>query len=227
VLFSPAEWAAIHNSLIVGIYVVLVSLPPAVYLGYVLARHQFPAKWLVEIMVNLALVLPPVVTGYLLLQVFKPGTPVDQCLRHVNIKVAFEFPGLVIAAGVMSFPLMVRAIRLGFQSVDPQLETAARTLGAGWLTTFFTISLPLARTGVMAGCVLAFARSLGEFGATVMLASQREANRTIPLLIYTLKDRSEGLPDIWPLAAVSLVLAAAALAVSEYMERQGLRRESN
>ena len=188
-LFTPAEWAAIQNSLIVGIYVVLVSLPPAVYLGYVLARYQFPAKWLVVIMVNLALVLPPVVTGYLLLQVFKPGTPVDQCLRHVNIKVAFEFPGLVVAAGVMSFPLMVRAIRLGFQSVDPQLETAARTLGAGWLTTFFTISLPLARTGVMAGCVLAFARSLGEFGATVMLASQREANRTIPLLIYTLKEK--------------------------------------
>ena len=225
--FSAAEWSAIHNSLWVGLFVVLVSLPPGVCLGYVLARHRFPAKWLVEVAVNLALVVPPVVTGYLLLQVFKPAAPVGGFLsRALGLRVAFEFPGLVVAAAVMSFPLMVRAIRLGFQSVDPNLETAARTLGAGWWRTFFTVSLPLARNGVIAGCVLAYARSLGEFGATVMLASQREGNRTIPLLIYTLKDRPDGLASIWPLVAVSLLLAAGALVASEYLERKGLRHES-
>ncbi len=226
--FSAAEWSAINNSLIVGLCVVLFSLPLGVCLGYVLARRRFAGKWLVEVVVNLALVVPPVVTGYLLLEVFKPGAPVGRFLRQtLDIKVAFEFPGLVVAAAVMSFPLMVRAIRLGFQSVDPRLETAARTLGAGWWTTFFTVSLPLARNGVIAGCVLAFARSLGEFGATVMLASQREDNRTIPLLIYTLKDRSDGLPQIGSLVVVSLVLAAAALAMSEVLERKGLQGESS
>ena len=225
--FSAAEWSAIHNSLRVGLLVVLVSLPPGICLGYVLARHRFPGKWLVEVAVNLALVVPPVVTGYLLLQVFKPAAPVGGFLdRALGLRVAFEFPGLVVAAAVMSFPLMVRAIRLGFQSVDPNLETAARTLGAGWWRTFFTVSLPLARNGVIAGCVLAYARSLGEFGATVMLASQREGNRTIPLLIYTLKDRPDGLASIWPLVAVSLLLAAGALVASEYLERRGLRHES-
>ncbi len=226
--FNAAEWSAIYNSLIVGLCVVLFSLPLGVCLGYVLARRQFSGKWLVEVMVNLTLVVPPVVTGYLLLQVFKPGALLGRFLRQtLDLKVAFEFPGLVIAAAVMSFPLMVRAIRLGFQSVDPQLETAARTLGAGWWTTFFTVSLPLARNGVIAGCVLAFARSLGEFGATVMLASQRENNRTIPLLIYTLKDRPDGLPQIGSLVVVSLLLATAALVASEYLERRGLQREAS
>lgn len=225
--FSAAEWSAIHNSLWVGLLVVLASLPPGICLGYVLARHRFPGKWLVEVAVNLALVVPPVVTGYLLLQVFKPTAPVGGFLDWaLGLRVAFEFPALVVAAAVMSFPLMVRAIRLGFQSVDPNLETAARTLGAGWWRTFFTVSLPLARNGVIAGCVLAYARSLGEFGATVMLASQREGNRTIPLLIYTLQDRPDGLASIWPLVAVSLLLAAGALAASEYLERKGLRHES-
>ncbi len=225
--FSAAEWSAIHNSLRVGLLVVLVSLPPGVCLGYVLARHRFPGKWLLEVAVNLALVVPPVVTGYLLLQVFKPAAPVGGFLgRALGLKVAFEFPGLVVAAAVMSFPLMVRAIRLGFQSVDPNLETAARTLGAGWWRTFFTVSLPLARNGVIAGSVLAYARSLGEFGATVMLASQREGNRTIPLLVYALKDRPDGLASIWPLVAVSLLLAAGALVASEVLERKGLRHES-
>ena len=148
--FSAAEWSAIYNSLRVGLCVVLASLPPGLFLGYALARHRFPGKWLVEVGVNLALVVPPVVTGYLLLQVFKPAAPVGGFLgRTLGLKVAFEFPGLVVAAAVMSFPLMVRAIRLGFQSVDPNLETAARTLGAGWWRTFFTVSLPLARNGVI------------------------------------------------------------------------------
>ena len=224
---SAEEWSAVRLSIVVGIYVVAFSLPVAIYLGYVLARYQFPGKALIEIFVNLSLVVPPVVTGYLLLQLFKPEAFVGRFLREsFNLRIAFHQPGLVVAAAVMSFPLMVRAIRLGFQSVDPRLETAARTLGAGRLTTFFTISLPLAKSGIIAGCVLAFARSLGEFGATVMLASQREGNRTIPLLIYTVKNRPGGLNEIWPLVGVSLVLAGAALAASEYMERKGTRRES-
>ena len=224
--FSVAQWSAIINSCLVGIFVVLISLPLALFVGYVLARRQFLGKWLVEILVNLSLVMPPVITGYLLLQVFKPGTPLAWFLsQFFGLKIAFEFPGLVVAAAVMSFPFMVRSIRLGFQSVDPRLEKMARTLGVGWFTTFFRISLPLGRNGVIAGCVLAFARSLGEFGATVMLVSQRESTRTIPLLIYTLKDRSDGIVEISYLVVVSLFLAAGALAISEYIARKGLRRE--
>ena len=226
VFFTVAQWSAIINSCLVGVFVVLISLPLALFVGYVLARRQFPGKWLVEILVNLSLVMPPVVTGYLLLQVFKPGTPLAWFLsKFFGMKIAFEFPGLVVAAAVMSFPLMVRSIRLGFQSVDPRLEKMARTLGVGWVSTFFRISLPLGRNGVIAGCVLAFARSLGEFGATVMLVSQRESTRTIPLLIYTLKDRPDGIVEISYLVVVSLFLAAGALAISEYIARKGLSRE--
>ena len=224
--FTVAQWSAIFNSCLVGIFVVLVSLPLALCVGYVLARRQFPGKWLVEILVNLSLVMPPVVTGYLLLQIFKSGSPLGWFLsQFFGIKIAFEFPGLVVAAAVMSFPLMIRSIRLGFQAVDPRLEKMARTLGVGWFTTFLRISLPLGRNGVIAGCVVAFARSLGEFGATVMLVSQRESTRTIPLLIYTLKDRSDSFLEISHLVVISLFLATGALAISEYIGRKGMRRE--
>ena len=163
--------------------------------------------------------------GYVVAQGDARITKVGRLLRNTfGIRVAFDWKGLVVAAAVMSFPLMVRAIRLGFQAIDPRLELAARTLGAGRMRTFFTISLPLAMHGVISGSVLAFARSLGEFGATVMLVSQRESTQTIPLLIYSMRDRVGGLDAIWPLVAVSIILAAFALGASEWLERRARRR---
>jgi len=224
---TPEEWAAVQLSLLVGLFVVAGSLPLAVAVGYALARNQFPGKWLCEVAINLPLVLPPVVTGYVLLLSFRPESLIGRWVySSLGIRVAFDWRGLVVAATVMSFPLMVRAIRLGFQGVDPHLEVAARTLGAGWWRTFATVSLPLASRGILAGCVLAFARSLGEFGATVMLVSSRESTRTIPLLIYSMRDRVGGLQQIWRLVIISIVLAAAALAVSEYIERRGSQRDA-
>jgi len=220
--FSSKEWAAVNRSCLVGFCVVLLSLPGGIFLGYILARIPFRAKSLVEVLVNLPLVLPPVVTGYILLLTFNSEAPVGQLLRTwFGIKIAFAWPGLVLSAAVMSFPLMVRAIRLGFQSVDPRYEIAARTLGATRTVSFFTVSLPLAKSGVIAGCVLAFARSLGEFGATVMLVSQRESLMNIPLLIYARRDEPGGLTASWGLLIVSLLLAGSALAASEYLERRG------
>lgn len=224
---TAEEWLAVRLSCIVGVYVVLVSLPFATALGYALARFQFQGKWLVEIVLNLPLVMPPVVTGYLLLLTFGREAFLGRLLRqYFGIRIALDWKGLVVAAAVMSFPLMVRAIRLGFQGVDVRLETAARTLGAGRLVTFFTVSLPLARSGILAGAVLAFARSLGEFGATVMLVSQREGTQTIPLLVYQLSNQYDAASRIWGLVLISIVLAGAALAASEYLERKGIQRES-
>ena len=145
--FSSKEWAAVNRSCLVGFCVVLLSLPGGIFLGYILARIPFRAKSLVEVLVNLPLVLPPVVTGYILLLTFNSEAPVGQLLRTwFGIKIAFAWPGLVLSAAVMSFPLMVRAIRLGFQSVDPRYEIAARTLGATRTVSFFTVSLPLAKS---------------------------------------------------------------------------------
>ncbi len=226
-LLTLEEWEAVRLSLLVGTFVVVASLPWAIALGYLLARYQFPGKWLLEVLVNLPLVLPPVVTGYLLLLWFRPQSMLAQGLYAIfGIRIAFDWKGLVVAAAVMSFPLMVRAIRLGFQGVDPHLEVASRTLGASWWRTFLTISLPLAKRGILAGCVLAFARSLGEFGATVMLVSSRESTQTIPLLIYSMRDRVGGLQKIWPLVLISVLLSALALGTSEYFERRGLQRDT-
>lgn len=220
--WTAEQWAAIRWSLLVGTGTVFLSLPPALAIGYGLARRKLPMQSLIEVLVNLPLVLPPVVTGYLLLILFRPGGWLGRLLQSsLGIQIAFDWKGLVVAAAVMSFPLMVRAVRLGFQSVDPRLEWAARTLGANRWRTFFFVSVPLARRGILAGCVLAFARSLSEFGATVMLVSQRESTRTIPLLVYSLRDRLDGERQLWPLVIISVLIAAVALAVCEWLDRQG------
>lgn len=224
IALGAEEWSAIRLSLLVASCVVIATLPVATVLGYALARFQFRGMWLVEVIANLPLVLPPVVTGYVLLLAFQPRAPLGRLLSQLGIRIAFDWKGLVVAAAVMSFPLMLRAVKLGFQGIDPRLETAARTLGAGPLATFFRVSLPLARRGLIAGGVLAFARSLGEFGATVMLVSQRESTRTIPLQIFSLRDRVDGEAQIWMLVIVSVVLAAGALAASEFLDRQAESR---
>lgn len=225
-MLSPAEFAAVRVSLLVSLIAVAVCLPFGIALGWILARRQFVGKAAVETLVNLPLVLPPVVTGYLLLIAFGRngvlGAPLD---RWFGLRFIFDWKGAALAAGVASFPLMVRSIRLAFTAVDVRMEQAARTLGATRLDAFFTISLPLARNGVIAGCVLAFARSIGEFGATVMIAGNIEGRtRTISLFIYNQLETPGGFPQCRALVVASIAIAAAALAAGEFLERRGRRR---
>jgi molybdate transport system permease protein len=219
---SGDEWTALRLSFQVAATAALAGLPAAVAIGYVLARRRFVGKWLVEALVNLPLVMPPVVVGYLLLAAFAPHGPIGAVLADwFGVKIVFTWIGAAVAAMVMSFPLMVRAIRLSFQSIDPRLEMAARSLGAGRMRTFVTVTLPLARRGLVAGWVLAFARGLGEFGATIMVAGNIEGQtRTIPLAIYTLANQSDGMAQSWRLVGLSILLACGALAASEWLERR-------
>jgi molybdate transport system permease protein len=222
------EWLALRLSFQVGLCAVVASLPVATVVGYLLARWQSRGKWMLELAVNLPLVLPPVVTGFLLLTLFAPDGPVGGALENwFGVRIVLSWIGAALAAAVVSFPLMVRAIRLSFQSVDPRLEMAARSLGAGRLDSFFSVTLPLARSGVLAGCVLAFARSLGEFGATIMLAGNIVGEtQTVPLAIFSDWNRFGAGAAVWRLAGVSILLAAAALVASEWLERRHALRES-
>ncbi|REK11946.1 MAG: molybdate ABC transporter permease [Planctomycetota bacterium] len=225
---SRDEWLALRLSFQVGLCAVVASLPVAIAAGYVLARWQSRAKWVLELVVNLPLVLPPVVTGLLLLFVFSPKGPIGGALAGtLGIEIVFTWLGAAIASAVVSFPLMVRAIRLAFQAVDPRLEMVARSLGAGRADAFFSVTLPLARSGVLAGCVLAFARSLGEFGATIMVAGNIVGEtQTIPLAIFSAGNRPGFEAEVWRLASISIVLAALALVASEWLERRHATRES-
>jgi molybdate transport system permease protein len=228
-LLSGEEWSALRLSFQVAVCAALAGLPFAVVIGYLLARASFSGKWLVETLVHLPLVLPPVVTGYLLLVCFAPRGPIGSFLADwLGVRIVFSWLGAVLAAMVVSFPLLVRAIRLAFQGIDPRLEMAARSLGATRLAAFFTVSLPLARKGVIAGWILAFARSLGEFGATIMVAGNIEGQtRTIPLAIFSLANRPPGgMGQCWRLVLLSVLLACGALAASELLERRQSRHES-
>jgi molybdate transport system permease protein len=221
-LLTIEEWHALRLSLQVAAGAALLGLPFAVAVGYWLARSRGKRKWLAEVLVNLPLVLPPVVVGYLLLVCFSPRGPVGALMMSwFHVKLVFTWYAAALASFVVSFPLMVRAMRLAFQAVDPRLEQVAMGLGAGRMRAFFTVSLPLAKRGLIAGCVLGFARSLGEFGATIMVAGNIEGQtRTIPLAIYTLTNQPEGMDRCWRLVALSIILACAALAASEWLERR-------
>jgi len=222
ILLSTDEWQAVWLSLRVATVAVAGSLPFGVALGWWLARRRFRGKALVETVLNLPLVLPPVVTGYLLLITFGTRGWIGQHLDEwFGIRIVFDWKGAALASAVVAFPLMVRAIRVAFTTVDHRLEGAARTLGAGPLDTFFSVSLPLARHGIIAGGVLAFARSMGEFGATIMIAGSIPGQtRTIPLFIYNLLESPGGAAAAQRIVIVSVILAAAALVVSEYLERR-------
>ncbi len=221
-LLSAEEWAALSLSFQVALCAASAGLPIAVLTAYWLARSRSPIKWMVDALVNLPLVMPPVVTGYLLLICFSPRSPVGGLLASwFGVKIVFAWTGAVLAAAVVSFPLMVRAIRLAFQQTDPRLESAARSLGAGPLTAFLTIALPLAKRGLIAGWLLAFARSLGEFGATIMVAGNISGQtRTMPLAVFSLANRAEGMDQAWRLVLLSILLACLALGVSELLERR-------
>jgi molybdate transport system permease protein len=221
---TTEQWQAVRLSLIVAMTAVAISLPFGVLLGWLLARKRFFGKTLVEMFVNLPLVLPPVVTGYLLLVLFgRRGIFGDWLNEWFGVQVVFDWKGAAIASAVMAFPLMVRAIRLSFASVDPRLEQTARTLGAGPVDAFFNVLLPLARRGIIAGCVLAFARSIGEFGATIMIAGNIPGEtRTIPLEIYNLIQSPGGAEQSQPLILVSVLLAAGALLIGEILDRRSI-----
>jgi molybdate transport system permease protein len=221
---SPGEWSALRLSVLVALTATLVSLPFGVALGNLLARRQFFGKSAVETVLSLPLVMPPVVTGYLLLVLFGQRGLLGRNLQAwFGIQIVFTWKGAALASAVMAFPLMVRAIRVAVAGVDVRLEQAARTLGAGPLETFFRVTLPLARRGVIAGSVLAFARGLGEFGATVMIAGNIPGEtQTIPLYIYTLLNSPGGMDASTRLVVVSILLAAVALVLAEWLERGGL-----
>lgn len=225
-LLTAEEYSALWLSFKVATCSATLALPLAVAVGYLLARASFVGKWLVELAVDLPLVLPPVVTGYLLLVALAPHGPIGALLLStLGVKIVFTWIGAALASAVVSFPLMVRAVRLAFHAVDPRLEMAARGLGAGRLGAFFTVSLPLARRGLVAAWTLGFARSLGEFGATIMVAGNIEGRtRTIPLAIYALANRPDGMEQSWRLVGLSILLACAALAVSVWLERKGTER---
>jgi molybdate transport system permease protein len=223
---TPEEWSAIALSLQVAVTATLVSLPFGIGLSFLLARRQFWGKSLIETFLSLPLVLPPVVTGYLLLVVLGRrgwiGSILDQWF---GVHVVFTWKAAALASAVMAFPLMVRSLRVAFAGVDQRLELAARTLGAGRIETFLRISLPLARRGILAGVVLAFARSVGEFGATVMVAGNLPGEtQTIPLLIYTQANAPGGIEQSVRLVVACVVIAVVALGISELLERKKVGR---
>ncbi len=225
-ILSDPEWQAVLLSLRVSTLAVLVSLPFGVLFAWVLVRCRFPGKALLDSIIHLTLVLPPVVVGYLLLVVLgRRGVVGSWLYDWFGISFAFSWRGAVLAAAVMSFPLMVRAIRLALEAVDIKLEQAARTLGAGRWRVFCTITLPLTLPGIIVGTVLAFARSLGEFGATITFVSNIPGEtRTIPSAMYTLIQMPGGESAAARLCVISIVLALASLLVSEWLARKSRQR---
>lgn len=223
---GPAEWAAIWLSLRVSVVATICALPVAIAIAYLLARKRFPGRQLLNGLVHLPLVLPPVVTGYLLLVLFGQTGPVGSVLNDVfGITLAFRWTGAALAAAIMAFPLMVRAIRLAIEAVDPGLEEAASTLGASRWRIFGTVTLPLILPGVLAGAVLGFAKALGEFGATItFVAAIPGQTQTIPSVIYGLLQVPGSEPAIVGLVTVSVVLAMGALLVSEWLARRVARQ---
>ena len=224
-MLAPEEWVIIGLSLKVGAVAMLVTLPIAFALAWALARWRFPGKILLDAIVHLPLVVPPVVTGWLLLLAFAPNGPIGGWLMDwFGVSVLFRWTGAAIAAGVMALPLMVRAMRLSIEAVDRRLEGAARTLGAGPGRVFRTITLPLSLPGVIAGAVLGFARALGEFGATITFVSNVPGEtETLPLAIYAALQTPDGEAMVLRLAAISVLLSLAALIASELIARRAGR----
>ncbi|KIC23804.1 molybdate ABC transporter permease subunit [Leisingera sp. ANG-M6] len=222
---GPEEWQAVMLSLQVSIWATLAALPPAVFTAYALARWQFPGKQIVNSLVHLPLILPPVVTGYLLLMLFGTKGPVGGALQQIGIVFAFRWTGAALAAAIMAFPLMVRAIRLSVEAVDPKLEQAAATLGASRIMCFATITLPMILPGLIAGAVLGFAKAMGEFGATITFVSSIPGQtQTLPSAIYTFLQVPGGETAALRLTLVSIAIALTALLLSELLARRAADR---
>jgi molybdate transport system permease protein len=220
--FSPDEWTAVALSLRIAMVATLAALPPGLAIAWLLARKSFWGKALLDGLVHLPLVLPPVVTGYLLLISFGRKGPIGAFLADTfGIVFAFRWTGAALACGVMGFPLLVRAIRLSIEAVDLRLEDAAATLGANGAWTFLTVTLPLALPGVIAGMVLCFAKALGEFGATITFVSNIPGEtQTISAAIYTFTQVPGGDAAAMRLVIVAIALSLAALVLSEWFARR-------
>lgn len=219
---SDAELDAVRLSLSVAFRSVLLSLPFAILVAWLLARPRFRGRMLLDAIVHLPLVLPPVVVGYLLLMLFGIRGPLGGWLNeHFGVQLVFTSAGAALATAVMSFPLVVRAIRLSLEGIDPGLEDAARTLGAGPWDRFFTVTLPLMLPGVLAGSVIAFAAGLGEFGAVITFASNIPGEtRTLPLALYTALQTPGGEALAARLATISILLGLLGLIVAELIARR-------
>ena len=221
VWLGPEEWQAVALSLRVSLWATLLSLPLGILTAYALARWRFPGHGLVNGLVHLPLILPPVVTGYLLLMTFGTRGPVGSVLQDLGIVFAFRWSGAALAAAVMAFPLMVRAIRLSIEAVDPKLEQAAATLGASRFWVFATVTLPMILPGIIAGAILAFAKAMGEFGATITFVSNIPGQtRTVPYAIYAFLQVPGGEDAALRLVLVSVGVAMAALLLSEVISRR-------
>jgi len=223
---SPQEWTAVALSLRIALVSTLVALPFGIAIATLLARKDFWGKSLLDAVVHLPLVLPPVVTGYLLLITFGRKAPVGAFLAdHFGIVFSFRWTGATLACGIMAFPLMVRAIRLSIEAIDRRLEDAAATLGANRAWLFLTVTLPLALPGVIAGMMLAFARALGEFGATITFVSNIPGEtQTISAAIYTLTQVPGGDAAALSLVIVAVIISLAALIASEWFARRAHAR---
>jgi molybdate transport system permease protein len=216
------EWAIIGLSLRVSLVAVLLTLPLSYALAWLLARRRFPGRVLLDAAIHLPLVVPPVVTGWLLLLLFGRAGPVGGWLEeHLGITLVFRWTGAALAAAIMALPLMVRAMRLSIEAVDRRLVEAARVLGASPWRAFLSITLPLSAPGIAAGAMLGFARSLGEFGATITFASNISGEtRTLPLAIYTGLQLPGAEEQVTRLAVISIVLSIVALLASELLVRR-------
>ncbi len=222
---DPQEWQAVALSLRVAVWATALSLPFGVATAYVLARWEFPGKFLVNVLVHLPLVMPPVATGYLLLLAFGTQGPLGEPLSQIGVVFAFRWTGAALAAAVMAFPLMVRPIRLSIEALDRKLEEAAASLGASRRRVFFTVTLPLILPGVIAGAILAFAKAIGEFGATITFVSNIPGEtQTLPSAIYAFFQSPGGEASAIRLMAVSVGIAFAALVLSEIFSRWAARR---
>jgi len=223
--FTPAELDALALSLLVAVWSVGVSLPFGIGAAWLLSRKSFPGRSIVDGLIHLPLVVPPVVVGYLLLILLGTQGPIGSFLKEVfGITVIFSWKGAAVASAVMAFPLMVRAIRLSFDAVDRGLEQAASTLGASPVRVFFTITLPLILPGIIVGMILAFARSLGEFGATITFVSNIPGEtRTLPLALFTQTQSPGGDAGAFRLVVLSVALALVALIISELIARRVAR----
>ena len=225
-MLGETEWMAVWLSVQVSLWATALSLPVAICVAYVLARHEFRGHAILNAVVHAPLVLPPVVTGYLLLLLFSRNGPLGQLLQDwFGVMLAFRWTGAVLAAAIMAFPLMVRAIRLGFEAVDPKLEQAAQTLGVRPVIVFATITLPLIFPSILAGMVLAFAKAMGEFGATITFVSNIPGQtQTIPSAIYSAMQVPGQEPIAMALVLISAGIAVGALNVSEILARRMQRR---
>lgn len=218
---TPLELEAIRLSLLVSLWAVAGGLPFGIAIAWLLSRLSFPGKSIVDGIIHLPLVLPPVVIGYLLLILLgRRGVIGAWLYEYLGITIAFTWKGAAVAAGIMAFPLMVRAIRISIENVDRGLEQAAHTLGAGPIRVFFTITLPLIIPGIITGLILSFARSLGEFGATITFVSNiRGETQTLPLALYTMTQVPGGEIPALRLCIIAVIISMAALMFSEFLTR--------